>query len=98
MNRAGSLPARFHAARRPETDSERANPVTYKATDNIIPQSRCHRGAGSTSIRCSLLRSPSSRNLPIMFAGIAPALSGIALMSGRKPVTTCCRAKNKIAK
>jgi hypothetical protein len=40
--------------------------------------------AALISVRCSFWRSPSSRNLPIMFPGIAPALSAVALMPRRE--------------
>jgi hypothetical protein len=49
------------------------------ATLRLAAVRRRTDGAGGfflISIRCSFRRSPSSRNLPIMFAGISPALSG----------------------
>jgi hypothetical protein len=48
-------------------------------TLRFVVVSRRTEGAGGfflRSIRCSFRRSPSSRSLPIMFAGIWPALSG----------------------
>jgi hypothetical protein len=53
----------------------------------LVTDLRRTDGAGGfllSSIRCSFRRSPSSRNLLIMFAAISSALSGASLMSARE--------------